>query len=156
MDEIVFSTYSEKETEDFASSFASKVAMGTKIALHGNLGAGKTVFSRGFARGLGISEPVASPTFTIMQEYKLEDDNRLYHLDMYRIADSDAALAFGLDEYIEDHKSIMLIEWSERIPELLPEDTLHVYIKHEGDEKREIQVLNSYNSSLVNLQDLAE
>jgi len=147
----VFITKSEAETEQFAAELAQSVDVGTIIALHGNLGAGKTVFSRGFARGLGITEPISSPTFTIIQEYPLEDSTWLFHLDLYRIQDSDAALAFGLDEYLEDPKSVMLIEWSERIPELLPEDTQHIYIIHKDENSREIQVSNEFDATLLNL-----
>jgi len=147
----VFITKSEAETEQFAAELAQSVEVGSIIALHGNLGAGKTVFSRGFARGLGITEPISSPTFTIIQEYPLEDSNWLFHLDLYRIQDSDAALAFGLDEYLEDPKSVMLIEWSERIPELLPEDTQHIYIIHKDENSREIQVSNEFDATLLKL-----
>ena len=146
-----FVTKSEAETEQFASDFARKVKTGTIIALHGNLGAGKTVFSRGFARGLGITEPISSPTFTIIQEYPIENNNWLFHLDLYRIENSDAALAFGLDEYLEDDNSIMLIEWSERIPELLPPETTHIYIIHKDETTREIVVMDHFDSTLLKL-----
>ena len=146
-----FYTQSELETEQFASEFASTVETGTIIALHGNLGAGKTVFSRGFARGLNIMEPISSPTFTIIQEYPLENNNWLYHLDLYRITDSEAALAFGLDEYLQDDNSVMLIEWSERIPELLPPDTKHIYILHKDETSREIIIRDEYDPSLLKL-----
>ena len=76
--------------------------MGKTILLFGNLGAGKTVFSRGFARGLGITEPVSSPTYTIVQEYDIPSGGRLYHLDLYRISGVESALAFGVDEFIEE------------------------------------------------------
>lgn len=147
----VFVMKSEEETEAFASDFSQTVEVGTIIALHGNLGAGKTVFSRGFARGLNITEPISSPTFTIIQEYPLEDNNWLFHLDLYRIDNSDAALAFGLDEYLEDPSSIMLIEWSERIPELLPPETKHIYIIHKDETTREILVLDHFDPTLLKL-----
>ena len=149
--EQILVTKSEKETEAFASSLAEKTEIGSIIALHGNLGAGKTVFSRGFARGLKITEPISSPTFTIIQEYPLENKKWLFHLDLYRIQDSDAALAFGLDEYLEDPASIMLIEWSERIPELLPRKTQHVYIIHKDETTREIRISNDFDPSLLDL-----
>ena len=102
---------SEEETEAFAAQLAHELPRGTVLALEGDLGAGKTVFSRGFARGLGITEPVSSPTYTIIQEYSLPGGGRLYHLDLYRIANSASALAFGVDEFLDDPDSIALVEW---------------------------------------------
>ena len=111
---------SEQDTEDFAANMARKLKPGCVIALHGNLGAGKTVFSRGFARGLNIIEPVSSPTYTIIQEYPLGNDNWFFHLDLYRIDTPQAALAFGVDEYLESAEAYTIIEWPERIDSLLP------------------------------------
>jgi len=127
---------SEQETEDFAARLARGLKPGCVIALHGNLGAGKTVFSRGFARGLNIIEPVSSPTYTIIQEYPLEDGSWFFHLDLYRIDTAQAALAFGVDEYLESREAYTIIEWPERIDTLLPEHTIHINIKHDGEEKR--------------------
>ena len=93
-------TSSEEETEAVGRELAQSLPPGRSVLLRGNLGAGKTVFSRGFARGLGITEPVSSPTYTIVQEYELPAGGRLYHLDLYRISDVNAALAFGVDEFL--------------------------------------------------------
>jgi tRNA threonylcarbamoyladenosine biosynthesis protein TsaE len=127
---------SEGETEEFAARLAHRLAPGCVIALHGNLGAGKTVFSRGFARGLNVVEPVSSPTYTIIQEYPLEDNKWFFHLDLYRIDTPHAALAFGVDEYLEDHSAYTLIEWPERIETLLPPHTIHIKIIHDGENDR--------------------
>ena len=110
------------------------------VILDGDLGAGKTVFSRGFARALGIDEPVSSPTYTIVQEYELPERGRLYHLDLYRISGVSAALAFGVDEFLNDPSSYALVEWPERIEGILPEDAVKVRLKHAGEGKREITV----------------
>ena len=110
---------SEQETEEFAAQLARELKPGCVIALHGNLGAGKTVFSRGFARGLNIIEPVSSPTYTIIQEYPLDGGNWFFHLDLYRIDTPQAALAFGADEYLETPEAYTIIEWPERIETLL-------------------------------------
>lgn len=133
-------TKAAEETEDLAKQLAGETKPGTVIALHGDLGAGKTVFSRGFARGLGITEAVSSPTYTIIQEYKLPKGGWFYHLDLYRIQDANAALAFGADEYIQDACSVSLLEWAERIPSLLPANTIHVRIKHLSENEREITI----------------
>ena len=130
---------SEAETEAFAASLARELPRGTVIALDGDLGAGKTVFSRGFARGLGITEPVSSPTYTIVQEYPLpEGRGMLYHLDLYRISNSASALAFGVDEFLNDPESVALVEWPERIADILPPGMTVVRIRHLSDSEREI------------------
>lgn len=138
MDTKTITTHSEAETLSLAQQISSHLHAGEIIALHGNLGAGKTVFSRGLARGLRIVEPVTSPTFTIAQEYpcQFKDCRILLHLDMYRIDDSDAAIAFGIDEYLYNPQAITLIEWPERIEDLLddPQRIFHIYITY-GEEE---------------------
>ncbi len=131
-----FESHSEAATEAFAAELAKKLPQGTVIALHGNLGAGKTVFARGFARGLGITEPVSSPTYTIIQEYPLPREGYFFHLDLYRIDNERAGLAFGVDEYLTDPESYALVEWPERIAGLLEESVLHLEITREADETR--------------------
>ena len=137
-----FISNSEEATAKFASDLAKTAKNGAIFALHGSLGAGKSVFSRGFARGCGVKGAIPSPTFTIVQEYKIDKNiyktERLYHMDLYRIPDSDSAFAFGIDEYLDDSDAIKLIEWPERIEDILPPDTIHVTITHRGEEKREI------------------
>lgn len=140
---------SEQETEDFAMRLAQKLKPGCVIALHGNLGAGKTVFSRGFARGLSIIEPVSSPTYTIIQEYPLEDGKWFFHLDLYRIDTPQAALAFGVDEYLESQEAYTIIEWPERIDALLPEHTIHINIEHDGEESRTISSGGRMSPSII-------
>ena len=131
-------TSSERATEQIAFNFAQRTEFGSMIALIGNLGAGKTVFARGFARGLGITDIVCSPTFNIVREYPCKDSKWLYHMDLYRINGSEAALAFGIDEYINNSKAITLIEWPERISDILPVDMISVEIKRLNDTEREI------------------
>ena len=131
---------SEEETEKIASEIAAALSPGDTVLLRGNLGAGKTVFSRGFARGLGCEDTLSSPTYTIVQEYQLPSGARLYHMDLYRIADAASALGFGVDEFIDDPKAYKLIEWPERIESLLPEKCLTVEITHEGDEERSLRI----------------
>ncbi len=139
MENIDFSSESEQDTMDFARRLLKEMPSGGVIALHGDLGAGKTVFARGFAQALGITEPVSSPTYTILQEYPAPGGRYLYHLDLYRISDERAALAFGVDEYLESGEYV-LVEWPERIAGLLPENTLHLEISHSGETKRRWQV----------------
>lgn len=131
---------SEAETENFAEELARQLLPGSVVTLRGDLGAGKTVFARGFARGLGITEPVSSPTYTIVQEYALPGGGRLYHLDLYRIGSPEAALAFGVDEFFDDDNSFTLVEWAERITGIIPHDAVEVTIRHLGETEREIAV----------------
>ena len=119
---------SPEGTEAAAAAIARQLPPGTVIALHGTLGAGKTVFARGFARALGIVEPVSSPTFTLVQEYPFPG-GVLYHLDLYRIDNSTNALAFGVDEYPSDRRAYTLVEWPERIMDILPPHTLHLALR---------------------------
>ena len=106
-------------TEALGRRLAGVLPPGAVLTLYGNLGAGKTVLARGIARGLGITEPVTSPTFTIVQEYRAADERWFYHLDLYRIRDDADALAFGIEEYLFNPAAITVVEWPERIPGLL-------------------------------------
>jgi tRNA threonylcarbamoyladenosine biosynthesis protein TsaE len=135
---------SEEESAKFAAEIAKIAKPGAVFALHGSLGAGKSVFSRSFARACGVKGVIPSPTFTIVQEYRIDEAlygfQRLYHMDLYRIPDSDSAFAFGIDEFLDDESAIKLIEWPERIDDILPPETIHINISHLGEEKREIVV----------------
>ncbi len=135
-----FETHSAEETEAFAARLAASLPAGSVLALYGNLGAGKTVFARGFARGLGITDPISSPTFTIVQEYPYHNGNMFYHLDLYRIDNSDAAYAFGIDEFLYDKSAMTLLEWPERIEDILPPSAVVIRIEHAGESTRKITV----------------
>ncbi|MDD3118999.1 MAG: tRNA (adenosine(37)-N6)-threonylcarbamoyltransferase complex ATPase subunit type 1 TsaE [Victivallales bacterium] len=140
MNKQVVETFSERQTEEFAADLARQLQPGSVVALHGDLGAGKTVFSRGFARGLGITEPISSPTYTIIQEYKLPDERWFFHLDLYRIDNYIAALAFGVEEYLDNPDAFVVLEWPLRIKELLPPHTIHIQIEHIAEESRRITI----------------
>ncbi|MBQ6598145.1 MAG: tRNA (adenosine(37)-N6)-threonylcarbamoyltransferase complex ATPase subunit type 1 TsaE [Lentisphaeria bacterium] len=136
----VYYTNSADETRELAAKIAAETPNGTVFALDGNLGAGKTVFASGFARGLGITEPVSSPTFTIVQEYP-RDNGMFFHLDLYRIDNPDAALAFGIDEFLYASDAISLVEWPERIDGLFPPGTIRVAIERtDREETRKITI----------------
>lgn len=96
------------------------------IALHGEMGSGKTCFVQGIALTLGIKAPVTSPTFTLINEYK--EKRPLYHIDLYRLNNTEEALALGLEEYM-DTNGIIAIEWAERAEDLFPPSTIHIYFK---------------------------
>ena len=123
----IYESRSPEDTLRLGIELAQKAQPGDVIALAGDLGAGKTVFTKGFAEGLGIEEPVNSPTFTILQIYE-EGRIPLYHFDVYRIEDAEEMEEVGLDEYLEGN-GVCLIEWAGRIADLLPAGTIIVRIE---------------------------
>ncbi len=129
--EKVFETYSPEETLEIGKLLGENAAPREVYALIGDLGAGKTVFTKGFAQGLGIEEPVNSPTFTILQIYE-EGRIPLYHFDVYRIEEPEEMEEVGFDEYI-DGDGVCLIEWAGRIGDLLPPEVIVVRIEKNLD-----------------------
>ncbi|WP_028778443.1 tRNA (adenosine(37)-N6)-threonylcarbamoyltransferase complex ATPase subunit type 1 TsaE [Shimazuella kribbensis] len=125
MDKQVIVTNSEKETRALASQIGSMLSKGSVIALSGELGAGKTTFSQGLAKGLGVEEYVDSPTFSILKIY--EGRLPLYHMDVYRL-DEESMEDLGLDEYLFGD-GVCLVEWPSRIDSLLPEETIAIDIE---------------------------
>lgn len=132
-------SHAETETLALAAALVGELRGGDVIALYGDLGAGKTVFARGLARALGIVEPVTSPTFTIVQEYE-GTPWRLFHMDLYRLRNAADALDFGIDDYLRDNRAITVVEWPERIAELLDEQAVRVHLQHDGEERRTVRL----------------
>ena len=133
-----FYSHSERETEDLGARLGERLQPGTVIAYTGDLGAGKTAFTRGLARGLGVTDRVTSPTYTIVNEY--EGNIPLFHFDMYRLDDSDALFDIGWEDYL-DRGGVCVVEWSENVADALPPDTVVVTIERgQGDEDRIITV----------------
>ena len=121
----IFETHSEAETEQAGADFAGTLPDGVVVAMYGELGSGKTAFVRGMARGMGIHCRVSSPTFTIVNEY--EGRTPLFHFDMYRLSSSDELFDIGWDDYLA-RGGVCAVEWSERVSDALPEDTIFVDI----------------------------
>ena len=124
---MVCETNSERETMDLAAKLAAEAQPGAVFTLSGELGAGKTVFARGFARGLGIEAHITSPTFTILQVYE-EGRLTLYHFDAYRISDVMEAYDIGFDECLSGD-GVCLVEWPEMVKPLLPDQAMRVLIE---------------------------
>lgn len=137
---IVVNSKSEKDTFNVGKMLAEKMVGGEVIIYEGELGAGKTVFSKGLASGLGVEDIVTSPTFTILNIYKGTKLN-LYHFDMYRLEDEDEAKELGFEEYIKNPNGVCAIEWASQTKSLLPENVYKVIIKKISDEEREITIL---------------
>jgi len=131
-------TNSPAETEQLASALADFLAPGMVLAFVGDLGAGKTTFTRGLARGLGIKAPVTSPTYTIVNEY---DTGRLHliHFDMYRLTSVEELFEIGWEDY-RAQGAVLVVEWSENVAEALGPDTVTIQIEKTGNESRDITI----------------
>ena len=128
-----FLSKSREQTQEFAAQYAKTLKAGDVVLLDGDMGAGKTVFAKGVALGLGIEEEVTSPTYAYMNDY----DGRLFHYDCYRIETPEQAERLGLADYF-DMGGICLIEWAQNIAPLLPKDVKRVQIKKINENEREI------------------
>lgn len=124
---MIIETHSEEETLKSAMAFAKDIKPGSIICLDGDLGVGKSVFARGFARGLGITEPVTSPTFTLVQIYEGGRLN-MYHFDVYRIGDPSEMYDIGYEDYFYSD-GVCLVEWASLILELIPDYAIKVSIE---------------------------
>ncbi len=127
--------HSPDETMEFASKLAEKLQEKDVIALEGDLGAGKTTFTKGLAKGLGIKRTVSSPTFTIVKEY--QGRLPLYHMDVYRLEDTFEDL--GFDDYFEGD-GVTVIEWAHLIKPQLPNELLVIHLYHHGESARKVML----------------
>lgn len=123
----VIESFREQDTYDFGKKLGESCKPGDIILLNGDLGVGKTVFTKGFGKGLGIEEPISSPTFTIMQIYE-QGRLPLYHFDVYRIADPEEMDEIGYEDYFFG-QGVCLIEWASLIEELIPEHVIEIQIE---------------------------
>lgn len=136
--EKILKTNNQKETELLGKFLGKMLIPGDFVALSGQLGAGKTVFARGVARGLGIKEDITSPTFTIINQY--EGVYPLAHMDAYRLGSFEELETIGFYDYLE--KYIILLEWPEIVEPIVPEDALWIYIEPMGDNVRNIRFVS--------------
>ena len=134
---MTYVTNSPAETEALGQRLAETLQPGDVIAYTGDLGAGKTAFVRGMAQGLGISQRVTSPTFTIVNEY--QGRIPLFHFDMYRLPDADALFDIGWEDYLA-REGLCAVEWSENILDALPPGTLYVKLDKRSETHRHITV----------------
>jgi len=132
-----FITNSPQETETVGAALGKILRPGTILAYRGDLGAGKTAFTRGLARGLGYKEPVTSPTYTIVNEY-LGGRLPLFHFDMYRLASSDDLWDIGWEDYLE-RGGVCAVEWSENVDDAM-ENAICITIYKTGEESRRIEI----------------
>jgi len=143
-----FITNSPQETERVGAALGAVLAPGTVLAYEGDLGAGKTAFTRGLARGLGAKEQVTSPTYTIVNEY-LSGRMPLFHFDMYRLSCSDELWDIGWEDYLE-RGGVCAVEWSENVADAM-EDAIIVRIEKLGEDTRRITVEGGENLADLSL-----
>lgn len=136
-------TNSEQETLEFAREYASRLQKGEVIALFGDLGAGKTVFARGVAQGLGVSQNISSPTFVVMKIYSADSAGikTFCHIDTYRINSSRELLDIGVEDYLKKEDTVVLIEWAEKVSDILPAGTKKIELEYLSSGQRKIKLI---------------
>lgn len=148
----VYRTQSAEKTRALGRKLAREIIPGTILCLSGDLGAGKTTFTQGFLEGLGAEKPYVSPTFVIMKQYDLpilqtglltptNGIERVYHVDAYRVESKDFE-TIGFTEWCEDKKGIVVLEWPERVVELLPKKRTEIHFKSLNENEREIKIVS--------------
>lgn len=147
-------TKTAQETEKLGEEMAHEIVHGsqftvhsknaTVVCLYGELGGGKTVFARGFGRGLGLKQRILSPTFLLMRAYPIEQGGNFYHLDLYRVNSAQEIKDLGIKEALDNEKNIILIEWAERLHELLPKERIDIKFRVLGDRKHEIKIFDMH------------
>jgi tRNA threonylcarbamoyladenosine biosynthesis protein TsaE len=148
---VDFLTTNAGETQQLAGKIikdlAGRPTRGALVlALEGELGAGKTAFTQGLGEALGIKEKILSPTFVIMKRFTIYDlrfknFKNLYHLDAYRLSGAGDTKELGLEEILKDKNNLVVIEWAERIKDILPPDTVWLKFEHGGEDRRKIEVM---------------
>ena len=126
-------TKSEKETMTLAKKFASRLKGGEVVALIGELGAGKTVFIKGLAKGLGVKQTITSPTFVLMKIYEVNKKNKikyLCHIDAYRLKSGRDLIDIGLNDWLSRSDVITVIEWADRVRKILPEKSIKIRLNY--------------------------
>lgn len=135
-------TKNQSETIEFAEKFAKKLHGGEVLALIGDLGAGKTTFVKGIAKGLGIKQNITSPTFVTMKEYTINyrpsTFNHMIHIDCYRLKSAEDALSLGITDYLGKKDSVVVIEWADKIKKILPKNCIEIKFKNLSNDVREI------------------
>ncbi|MCX7826127.1 MAG: tRNA (adenosine(37)-N6)-threonylcarbamoyltransferase complex ATPase subunit type 1 TsaE [Verrucomicrobiae bacterium] len=138
-------THSAQETLALGERLAAGWPIGTVVALTGELGSGKTVLTKGIARGLGVSEAITSPTFTLIGEHPARDGRKLYHVDLYRLDRPQEAVEIGIEEKLSPD-GWTIIEWAERLGDVLPPEAVRINIEIIGENDRRITVRDMRNA----------
>lgn len=144
----VFQTKSSKETKNLAKKVAKALRPGDVVALNGDLGGGKTTFTKGLAEACGVAEPITSPTFMLSRVFKLTSGinsgspaaSHFYHFDVYRLESSQELIDIGFVDIVDDKNSIVVVEWADKVENLIPEDAIKIKFSFVDDKTREITV----------------
>jgi tRNA threonylcarbamoyladenosine biosynthesis protein TsaE len=131
--------FSLENINEVAASFLQTIGQKKVIALHGQMGAGKTTFVHAICDTLGVKAAVSSPTFSIINEYKSAEGDIIYHLDLYRLKDEQEAINAGVEDCLYSG-NLCLVEWPEITPDLFPDDTVHCYLTVSGDKERKLVI----------------
>ncbi len=150
-------SHSGEQTQRIGARLGALLPSHMVIALMGQMGAGKTYFSKGIGLGWGATQPLRSPTFTLIQEHhRSADDDTLYHIDLYRAERAADLRGIGLDEIFEDEHAVALVEWAERAEDMLPNDTLLLHIDVVTPTKRRLTFSTKAESTWQVLQQLRQ
>ena len=122
-----------------AVDFLNTLEKSKVIAFHGEMGAGKTTFVHAVCNAMGVKDTVGSPTFSIINEYRAADGNIIYHMDLYRLKDEEEAISAGVEDALYSGNTCF-VEWPEKIPGLLPENTVHCYLQTVGNNERNLKI----------------
>lgn len=122
-----------------AVDFLNIIGKSKVIALHGEMGAGKTTLVNALCTAMGVKDTVGSPTFSIINEYRTADGNIIYHMDLYRLKGDEEAIAAGVEDALYSGNTCF-VEWPEKIPRLLPENTVHCYLQTVGNNERNLKI----------------
>lgn len=131
-------TQTVEETKDFGKEVAKHIAAGDVIALEGELGSGKTTFTQGFLEGLGITQRVTSPTFVLMKMYVSPQKMTIFHIDLYRLDAKDQIQSMGITDVLQEKNAVTIIEWAEKMADLLPKGVKRVQFTKISDAERNI------------------
>ncbi|MFN8446494.1 MAG: tRNA (adenosine(37)-N6)-threonylcarbamoyltransferase complex ATPase subunit type 1 TsaE [Caldilineaceae bacterium] len=153
--QITVVSSSAAETKHLGEKLGALLQPPLVLALHGDLGAGKTTLTQGIATGLGIAQRVTSPTFTLVNEYPLHHSWRLIHIDSYRLNAGEAE-TIGLDEILDDELAIVIIEWAERVAELLPQERFDIQLLADKEAQTRKIIFSAVGESVKLLQALQE
>lgn len=149
-EEKIFITSSFEETQNLGKELAKTLKGGELVALYGNLGGGKTTFVQGLAIGLGIKRRIISPTFIIIRSYKTlinKKNKNFFHVDLYRTETLDDLRGLGIDEIIDNSNNIIVVEWAEKMKDLLPRKRIDIYFEYLDENKRKIEFINNGTSN---------
>ena len=137
-------TKTSDETQKFGEEFAQKIKVGDIITLHGDLGSGKTTFTQGLAKGLGIKKRIISPTFIVVRTYTISEEKtgafRFYHIDLYWLESKKDIKGLGLEEILNDKKAIVVIEWAEKLGKLMPQKKIDMRFHYSQKINRKITI----------------